>query len=63
MEMFVICFRLSEVSPVVQEALAMMSSVEYLSTLMEGLGLRDQDLLDLVRVFKTRTHGQTETCR
>lgn len=52
----ILCFRLSEVSPVVREALEMPASVEYLSTLMEELGLQEQDLLNLVRVFETLAH-------
>uniref|UniRef100_A0A3Q3Q2I8 RNA polymerase II subunit B1 CTD phosphatase RPAP2 homolog n=1 Tax=Monopterus albus TaxID=43700 RepID=A0A3Q3Q2I8_MONAL len=44
---------LSEVSPVVQEALKTPASVEYLSTLMDELGLQEQDLLNLVQLFKT----------
>ncbi|XP_045908221.1 putative RNA polymerase II subunit B1 CTD phosphatase rpap2 [Micropterus dolomieu] len=44
---------LSEVSPVVQESLKTPASVKYLNTLMEELGLQEQDLLNLVRLFKT----------
>lgn len=51
-----LCFRLSEVSPLVQEALKVMASLEYQDTLMKELGLREQDLLDLVRVFKRPQH-------
>ncbi|KAK2822173.1 hypothetical protein Q5P01_022238 [Channa striata] len=47
---------LSEVSSVVQEALEMPGSVDYLNTLMDELGLKEQDLLNLVRLFKTPTH-------
>ncbi|CAJ1071877.1 putative RNA polymerase II subunit B1 CTD phosphatase rpap2 [Xyrichtys novacula] len=47
---------LSEVSPVVREALEKPASVVYLNTLMEELGLQQQDLLNLVRMFKTPTH-------
>ncbi|XP_068196629.1 putative RNA polymerase II subunit B1 CTD phosphatase rpap2 [Antennarius striatus] len=47
---------LSEVSPLVQEALETPGSEEYLNTLMEELGLRVQDLLTLIRVFKTTSH-------
>ncbi|XP_039672844.1 putative RNA polymerase II subunit B1 CTD phosphatase rpap2 isoform X2 [Perca fluviatilis] len=43
---------LSEVSPVVREALETRASAEYLNTLMEELGLQEQDLLNLVRLFK-----------
>uniref|UniRef100_A0A672Z9L1 RNA polymerase II subunit B1 CTD phosphatase RPAP2 homolog n=1 Tax=Sphaeramia orbicularis TaxID=375764 RepID=A0A672Z9L1_9TELE len=39
---------LSEVSPLVREALKMPSSTEYLNTLMEDLGLQEHDLLDLI---------------
>ncbi|KAL3988270.1 DnaJ-like proiein [Sarotherodon galilaeus] len=44
---------LSEVSPLVQEALETSASVEYLNTLMVELGLQDQDLLNLVQLFKS----------
>ncbi|XP_035526306.1 putative RNA polymerase II subunit B1 CTD phosphatase rpap2 [Morone saxatilis] len=47
---------LSEVCPVVREALEVPASVEYLNTLMEELGLQEQDLLNLVRLFKTPAH-------
>ncbi|XP_038158393.1 putative RNA polymerase II subunit B1 CTD phosphatase rpap2 [Cyprinodon tularosa] len=47
---------LSDVSPVVQEALKMSASVQYLNTLMEELGLREQDLLSLVQLFKPTTN-------
>uniref|UniRef100_A0A8C4EJB8 RNA polymerase II subunit B1 CTD phosphatase RPAP2 homolog n=1 Tax=Dicentrarchus labrax TaxID=13489 RepID=A0A8C4EJB8_DICLA len=47
---------LSEVCPVVREALKVPASVEYLNTLMEELGLQEQDLLNLVRLFKTPAH-------
>ncbi|XP_071347344.1 putative RNA polymerase II subunit B1 CTD phosphatase rpap2 [Trachinotus anak] len=47
---------LSEVSPVVQKAVETPASVQYLNTLMEELGLQEQDLLNLVRLFKTPTH-------
>lgn len=50
---FLMCFRLSEVSPVVREALAMPASEEYLATLTAELGLQEQDLADLVGGFKT----------
>ncbi|XP_034411074.1 putative RNA polymerase II subunit B1 CTD phosphatase rpap2 isoform X2 [Cyclopterus lumpus] len=51
---------LSEVSPVVREALEMPTSVEYLNTLMEELGLQEQDLLNIVQLFKTLTHTHTQ---
>ncbi|KAA8587732.1 hypothetical protein FQN60_016594, partial [Etheostoma spectabile] len=38
---------LSEVSPVVREALETPASAEYLNTLMEELGLQEQDLLNI----------------
>ncbi|XP_008277394.1 putative RNA polymerase II subunit B1 CTD phosphatase rpap2 [Stegastes partitus] len=44
---------LSEVSPLVREALETSASVEYLNTLMEELGVQEQDLLSLVQPFKT----------
>ncbi|XP_022610746.1 putative RNA polymerase II subunit B1 CTD phosphatase RPAP2 [Seriola dumerili] len=47
---------LSEVSPVVRKAVETQASVEYLNTLMQELGLQEQDLLNLVRLFKTQTH-------
>ncbi|KAM9845416.1 putative RNA polymerase II subunit B1 CTD phosphatase rpap2 [Aulostomus maculatus] len=47
---------LSGVSPVVREALETPASVEYLNTLMEELGLQEQDLLDLVQLFKSPVH-------
>ncbi|KAE8291119.1 putative RNA polymerase II subunit B1 CTD phosphatase rpap2 [Larimichthys crocea] len=47
---------LSEVSAMVREALETPASVEYLNTLMEELGLQEQDLLNLVRLFKTPAH-------
>lgn len=52
----ILCFRLSEISPVVRGALETPASVVYLNTLMEELGLHEQDLLNLVRMFKTQTH-------
>uniref|UniRef100_A0A3Q2FI20 RNA polymerase II subunit B1 CTD phosphatase RPAP2 homolog n=1 Tax=Cyprinodon variegatus TaxID=28743 RepID=A0A3Q2FI20_CYPVA len=45
---------LSDVSPVVQEALKMSASVQYLNTLMEELGLQEQDLLSLVQKHHPR---------
>lgn len=45
--------RLTEVSPVVREALASPASSKYLDTLEAELGLQEQDLADLVQVFKT----------
>ncbi|KAM9350179.1 putative RNA polymerase II subunit B1 CTD phosphatase rpap2 [Symphorus nematophorus] len=47
---------LSEVSPVVREAFETPASAEYLNMLMEELGLQEQDLLNLVRLFKTPAH-------
>ncbi|KAM9322316.1 putative RNA polymerase II subunit B1 CTD phosphatase rpap2 [Pholidichthys leucotaenia] len=47
---------LSEVSPVVREALEMSASVEYLNMMMKELGLQKQDLLNLVPLFKSPTH-------
>nr|XP_046264317.1 putative RNA polymerase II subunit B1 CTD phosphatase rpap2 [Scatophagus argus]XP_046264318.1 putative RNA polymerase II subunit B1 CTD phosphatase rpap2 [Scatophagus argus] len=47
---------LSEVTPVVREALEMPASTEYLNTLMEELGLQEQDLLHLVQLFKNPAH-------
>lgn len=52
----VLLYLLSEVSPVVREALEMPASVEYLNTLMEELGLQEQDLQDLAQLFKTSPH-------
>ncbi|XP_070701371.1 putative RNA polymerase II subunit B1 CTD phosphatase rpap2 [Pempheris klunzingeri] len=52
---------LSEVSPVVREALETPASVDYLSTLMQEVGLQEQDLLDLVRLFKTPAQCHTHT--
>ncbi|XP_041848566.1 putative RNA polymerase II subunit B1 CTD phosphatase rpap2 isoform X2 [Melanotaenia boesemani] len=49
---------LSEVSPLVRAALETSASVEYLNTLMEELGLQEQDLLNLVQLFKSTTHCQ-----
>ncbi|XP_015251569.1 PREDICTED: putative RNA polymerase II subunit B1 CTD phosphatase RPAP2 [Cyprinodon variegatus] len=51
---------LSDVSPVVQEALKMSASVQYLNTLMEELGLQEQDLLSLVQLFKPTKLTQSE---
>ncbi|XP_051808797.1 putative RNA polymerase II subunit B1 CTD phosphatase rpap2 [Acanthochromis polyacanthus] len=47
---------LSEVSPAVREALKRSASVEYLNTLMEELGLQEQDVLNLVQLFKPPKH-------
>ncbi|XP_061588604.1 putative RNA polymerase II subunit B1 CTD phosphatase rpap2 [Cololabis saira] len=47
---------LAEVSPVVREALKMADSVEYLNTLMGELGLQEQDLLNVVQLFKVPKH-------
>lgn len=43
-------------SPLVQEALKVPASLEHLSTLMKELGLHEQDLLDLRRVFRRPRH-------
>ncbi|XP_029970255.1 putative RNA polymerase II subunit B1 CTD phosphatase rpap2 [Salarias fasciatus] len=45
---------LSDVSPVLREALQTSASVEYLNTLMEELGLQEQDLLNLVQLFRSQ---------
>ncbi|XP_034469569.1 putative RNA polymerase II subunit B1 CTD phosphatase rpap2 [Hippoglossus hippoglossus] len=47
---------LSDVSLVVREAFEMTASAAYLNTMMEELGLQQQDLLNLVRLFKTPAH-------
>ncbi|KAL6104309.1 rpap2 [Pungitius sinensis] len=47
---------LSEVSPLVREALETTTSAKYLSTLMEELGLQEQDLLNVVQLFKAPAH-------
>ncbi|XP_077471638.1 putative RNA polymerase II subunit B1 CTD phosphatase rpap2 [Stigmatopora argus] len=47
---------LSSVSPVVAEALATPSSVSYVNTRMEELGLHKQDLLDVLQSFKNLQH-------
>ncbi|XP_020505044.2 putative RNA polymerase II subunit B1 CTD phosphatase rpap2 isoform X1 [Labrus bergylta] len=47
---------LSEVSPVVLEALKKPESDDYLNTLIEEQGLHEQDLLNLVRMYKTSAH-------
>ncbi|KAM6919711.1 putative RNA polymerase II subunit B1 CTD phosphatase rpap2 [Lycodopsis pacificus] len=44
---------LSEVTPTLREALETPTSAEYLNTLMEELGLQEQDLLNIVQLFKT----------
>ncbi|XP_054622746.1 putative RNA polymerase II subunit B1 CTD phosphatase rpap2 isoform X2 [Dunckerocampus dactyliophorus] len=49
----VILHLLSGVSPVIREALEAPSSVEHFNTLMEELGLQQQDLLNLLEMFKT----------
>lgn len=54
-----LCLRLSEVSPVVRKAVETPASVEYLNTLMKELGLQEQDLLNLVHLFKSPTHRHT----
>ncbi|XP_038859661.1 putative RNA polymerase II subunit B1 CTD phosphatase rpap2 [Salvelinus namaycush] len=54
---------LSEVSPVVREALERPASVDYLSTLMQELPLLDQDLQSLVQLLRTAElcpHEHTE---
>lgn len=40
----------------VREALKTSASVEYLNTLMVELGLQEQDLLNLVQLFKSPAH-------
>ncbi|KAF7223308.1 putative RNA polymerase II subunit B1 CTD phosphatase rpap2 isoform X2 [Nothobranchius furzeri] len=52
---------LSEVSPVVLEALETSASVKYLNTLMEGLNLQRRDLLSLVQMFRPPSHMLTCT--
>ncbi|TWW72764.1 putative RNA polymerase II subunit B1 CTD phosphatase rpap2 isoform X1 [Takifugu flavidus] len=52
---------LSAVSPLVREALEAPAFAEYRNTLMKDLGLREQDLLDLVRVFKMPPHIKTRS--
>ncbi|XP_068557511.1 putative RNA polymerase II subunit B1 CTD phosphatase rpap2 [Cebidichthys violaceus] len=47
---------LSQVSPVVRDAVETPTSAEYLNTLMEELGLQKQDLLNVVQMFKTTAH-------
>ncbi|XP_051944127.1 putative RNA polymerase II subunit B1 CTD phosphatase rpap2 isoform X2 [Hippocampus zosterae] len=47
---------LSYVSPVVAEALKTPSSISYVNTLMEELGLQQQDLLNLLQAFKPPPH-------
>ncbi|KAM8849541.1 putative RNA polymerase II subunit B1 CTD phosphatase rpap2 isoform 2-T2 [Spinachia spinachia] len=47
---------LSEVSPLVREALEAATSAKYLNTLMEELGLQEQDLVNIVRLFKAPAH-------
>ncbi|KPP72789.1 putative RNA polymerase II subunit B1 CTD phosphatase rpap2, partial [Scleropages formosus] len=49
----VLLFVLSEVSVLLRESLARPSSVVYISTLMKELGLKDEDLQDLVQIFKS----------
>ncbi|XP_056149001.1 putative RNA polymerase II subunit B1 CTD phosphatase rpap2 [Lampris incognitus] len=49
----VILHLLSDVSSVVREALQCPASEEYLDTLMQQLGLQQQDLLSLVHLIKT----------
>ncbi|XP_078479025.1 putative RNA polymerase II subunit B1 CTD phosphatase RPAP2 [Lampetra planeri] len=52
----VLLHMLSDVSPVVREALNTTTSVKYLNMLMEELGLQEQDLLSLVKLAKTPEH-------
>ncbi|XP_034038889.1 putative RNA polymerase II subunit B1 CTD phosphatase rpap2 [Thalassophryne amazonica] len=52
----VVLHLLSEVSPVVKDALHTLTSVEYLSTLMCELGLQEQDLMDVIQLFKIPSH-------
>uniref|UniRef100_A0A1A7WV64 RNA polymerase II subunit B1 CTD phosphatase RPAP2 homolog n=1 Tax=Iconisemion striatum TaxID=60296 RepID=A0A1A7WV64_9TELE len=52
---------LSEVSPVVLEALDTSASVECLNTLMAELGLQNQDLHSLVQMFRPPSHVSTCT--
>lgn len=59
---FLLFFRLSEVSPLVRGALEAPASLEHLDTLVKEPGLRGQDLLDLVRVFK-RPPALTEAAK
>ncbi|RVE61084.1 hypothetical protein OJAV_G00167180 [Oryzias javanicus] len=47
---------LSAVSPVVREALEVSTSVDYVKTLLQELGLDEQHLLSLVEVFKPPLH-------
>ncbi|KAG7525902.1 hypothetical protein JOB18_033441 [Solea senegalensis] len=47
---------LSEVSPVVREALEATTSTEYLNTLMQELDLKEDDLLNLIQAFKNPSH-------
>uniref|UniRef100_A0A3Q2ZX58 RNA polymerase II subunit B1 CTD phosphatase RPAP2 homolog n=1 Tax=Kryptolebias marmoratus TaxID=37003 RepID=A0A3Q2ZX58_KRYMA len=54
---------LSEVSPVVQDALETSASVQYLNTLMEELDLQEQDLLSLVQMFKWRAAKRSSAVR
>ncbi|XP_035491691.2 putative RNA polymerase II subunit B1 CTD phosphatase rpap2 isoform X2 [Scophthalmus maximus] len=51
---------LAAVSAVVREALQTTASVEYSNTLMEELGLQEQDLLNLVHMLKPQ-HPDTHT--
>ncbi|KAI2667423.1 hypothetical protein H4Q32_003897 [Labeo rohita] len=52
-------FRLTEVSPLLRESLASPSSVEYISSLMSELKLEDEDLHNLVLLFKPCVTPQT----
>ncbi|KAL4608316.1 putative RNA polymerase II subunit B1 CTD phosphatase rpap2 [Arapaima gigas] len=49
----VLLFVLSEVCALLREALANPSSVVYISTLMKELGLNNEDLQELVQIFKS----------
>lgn len=50
--------RLTEVSPLLKESLARPSSVEYVSSLMRELKLKDKDLHSLVLLFKPQIISQ-----
>ncbi|KAL7850919.1 hypothetical protein AOLI_G00212750 [Acnodon oligacanthus] len=47
---------LTEVSPLLKESMAKASSVEYISSLMKELRLKEQDLQSLVQLFKPSRH-------
>lgn len=44
--------RLTEVSPSLRESMTRTRSVEYISSLMKELGLKDEDLQSLVKLFE-----------